>query len=327
VVIRSTVPAGTTRNVVLPLLEAESGLLCGRDFGLCFQPEFLREGVAIEDFFDPPKTVIGGYDDRSADTLAGLYDQIGGPLIRTSLEAAEMVKQVDNAWHAVKVAFANEVGRLCQGLGTDSHEVMGIFVRDTKLNISPNYLSPGFAFGGSCLPKDVRSICAVASENGIEVPLMRSILPSNDAQIGHALELIEGVCANRIGVLGVTFKTGTDDLRESPQVDLIGRILSGSDRAEVRVWDPNVTEQGLALAASHSSAASPGTRSALRMLPSLLVAVAEDLVRWADLIVVGHGTAENADLLRRAGKGKVVLDLARLPPDLRAEHGYIGVCW
>lgn len=327
VTVRSTVPATTTRNIILPILEASSGLRCGESFGLCFQPEFLREGVAIEDFFDPPKTVIGGIDARSMETLAAVYEQIEAPLIRTSLEAAEMVKQVDNAWHALKIAFANEVGRLSQSLQADSHEIMSIFCRDTKLNISQTYLRPGFAFGGSCLPKDLRAICNIAQQNRIELPLMRSILASNDAQIGHALELVRKTRLRRIAWLGATFKPDTDDLRESPHLDLIGRVLSSPEIAEVRVFDPNVTAEGLRLARAHSHASSHAMDLALRLLPSLLMDDVEELLDWASIVIVAHGTLETAEALRRCTKPKVVLDLALLPQDLRAEPGYQGVCW
>ena len=257
--------------------------------------------------------------------LAAVYTGIDAPLIRTSLEAAEMLKYVDNTWHALKVAFANEVGRICQRLGADSEEVMGIFVRDTKLNLSPYYLRPGFAFGGSCLPKDVRSICNLARKHDLEAPLLQSILPSNDVQIRHALALIEGSGARRIGFLGVTFKSGTDDLRESPQVELIGHLL-GSD-AELRLHDRNVTPAGVALARAHSNAASMRTRAALDAIPSLLIPSAGDLVDWADMVVVAHDTAECAEALRRGCAIKQVLDLARLPADLRGRPGYVGLCW
>jgi GDP-mannose 6-dehydrogenase len=324
VVVRSTVPAGTTGTVVRPILESESGRRCGIDFGLCFQPEFLREGVAVNDFFSPPKTVIGATDERSGKMLAALYAGIDAPLILTSIDSAEMLKHVDNTWHALKVAFANEVGRICQRLGADSEEVMGIFVRDTKLNLSPYYLRPGFAFGGSCLPKDVRSMCSIARSRGVEAPLLHSILPSNDVHIRHALALIDGSGAKRIGMLGVTFKTGTDDLRESPQLELVARLLDAE--VELRLHDRHITPAGISLAKAHSAASSAETRAALTALPDLLFPTAQDVVDWADIVVVAHATGESAQALR-ASIVKPVLDLARLPTDLRARPGYVGVCW
>jgi GDP-mannose 6-dehydrogenase len=324
VVVRSTVPAGTTRTIVQPILEHESGRRCGVDFGLCFQPEFLREGVAIADFFSPPKTVIGAVDERSGKALAALYAGIDAPLIFTSLESAEMLKCVDNTWHALKVAFANEVGRLCQRVGADSQEVMGIFVRDTKLNLSPYYLRPGFAFGGSCLPKDVRSMCSMAHKYQIDAPLMESILPSNAVQIRHALTLVENSGARRVGFLGVTFKIGTDDLRESPQLTLVAQLLNTD--VELRLHDRHVTPAGIALAKAHSSASSVETRLALRALPNLLLPTPHEVIDWADIVIVAHDTNEYADALREAD-AKPVLDLARLPTDLRERPGYVGVCW
>ena len=325
VVIRSTVPVGTTRGVVLPILESESGRACGSEFGLCFHPEFLREGVAIADFFAPPKTVIGAFDTRSGNLLSSLYESIDAPLIETSIEAAEMVKVVDNTWHAVKVSFANEVGKICQAVRVDSHEVMGIFVRDTKLNLSPYYMRPGFAFGGSCLPKDVRAISSLASLRGIEVPLIDSILRSNGTQIAHALDLVLRSRAGRIGFLGLTFKAGTDDMRESPQVDLIGRLLERG--IDVRAHDRNVTPGSLRLAAAHAKTANAHTQGALDRLPGLLEPDAAQLVDWAELVVVCHNTTEFSALVAAAGDGTRVLDLVRLPQPGRPRRDYAGICW
>ncbi|MDC7789438.1 nucleotide sugar dehydrogenase [Rhodoplanes sp. TEM] len=325
VVIRSTIPIGTTRNVVLPILEAESRKRCGEDFGLCFHPEFLREGVAIADFFAPPKTVIGGYDDRSAQMLAALYGAIQAPLVCTSIESAELVKYVDNTWHAVKVSFANEVGRICRTVGVDSHDVMNIFVQDRKLNLSAYYMKPGFAFGGSCLPKDVRAMQGLAESRAVRVPLIESLLSSNDCQIGHAAELIEKSGARRVGILGLTFKDGTDDLRESPQIDLVGRL---SVRGfAVRAYDSNVTTEGLALATAHAKAAKPDMRNGLRLLPYVLEGSAEELVAWADVIVVCHRTGEFVEAVEHAAAGKTIVDLVRLPDQVRSRAAYAGVCW
>ena len=324
VVVRSTVPAWTTRRVVLPILEEASGRRCGEDFGLCFQPEFLREGVAIADFFNPPQTVIGTLDARSGNIVAGLYASVDAPLVCTSLETAEMLKCVDNTWHALKVVFANEVGRICQRLGADSLEVMDIFVHDTKLNISPYYLRPGFAFGGSCLPKDVRAMCSIARAGGVGTPLLDSILPSNGEQISHALGLIERAGARRVGVIGLTFKTGTDDLRESPQLELVARLLEAG--IELRLHDRNITASGIGQAKSHAAPARDGLRRLWAALPDLLHDDVSAMIDWADIVVVAHATAENAALMRQAGD-KMLLDLAQLPADLRERPGYLGVCW
>lgn len=325
VVVRSTVMTNTTRQVVLPEIERVSGKRVGADFGLCFHPEFLREGVAIADFYAPPKTVIGEYDEKSGAMLAEIYRIIDAPLVRTSIEAAEMVKYVDNTWHAVKVAYANEIGKICQSLDVDSHQVMDIFVQDLKLNLSPYYLKPGFAFGGSCLPKDVRAITGLAHGNGVDVPLIDSLMRSNDAHVDHAFRLITERGAERVGILGVTFKDGTDDLRESPQIDLLGRLIEFGHK--VLVHDRNVNTAGIRLAGGYLKAATASTRIALQALPDLLTDTSDDLVAACDVIVVSHATPAFITALRKRLPGTTVIDLVRLPAELRAEPGYQGVCW
>jgi GDP-mannose 6-dehydrogenase len=325
VVIRSTIPAGTTRNVVLPALEEASGKKAGRDFGLCFHPEFLREGVAIADFFAPPKTVIGGIDDRSADALAAIYGSIEAPLIRTTIEAAEMVKYVDNTWHAVKVAFGNEVGRVAQALGIDSHEVMNIFCQDTKLNISSYYMKPGFAFGGSCLPKDLRGMQGLARKNGMELPMIGSVLNSNAWHLDHSFNLVKATGAKVVGMLGVTFKSGTDDLRESPQLELLGRLVAAG--YIVKVYDPNVTAAGIELAMAYMKTASDKTRAAVQALPQALCISAKALIEECDAVVVAHNTAEFRSALEHAPGDVAVVDLVRLPEKIRGRSKYQGICW
>jgi GDP-mannose 6-dehydrogenase len=326
VVIRSTIPVGTTRSVVIPLLEAESSKCCGLDFGLCFQPEFLRQGVAIKDFFSPPKTVIGGIDDRSAKSLAAVHAAVDAPVFCTTIETAELIKYVDNTWHAAKVAFANEIGNISRAVNVDSHDVMNIFVVDTKLNLSPYYLKPGYAFGGSCLPKDVRALNGLARSLSLNTPLIGSILESNDAHIEHALKLVERSGAQRIGVLGVTFKNGTDDLRESAQIDLIGRLLSRG--YEVRAYDSNVTVAGRTLAIAHGKTATPATRRVLDQLTDMLASSLDELIIWSDLVIVSHPTAEFADAVQRHQNSKHVLDLVHLSDEaLRRSDTYMGICW
>lgn len=213
VVMRCSVPPGSTMGVMVPAIEAASGLRHGEDFGICFNPEFLREGVAIADFHAPPKTVIGATDARAANMLARIYDRIDDKIITTTIEVAEMVKYVDNVWHATKVTFANEIGRLCKPLEVDSHAVMDIFVQDTKLNLSPYYLKPGFAYGGSCLPKEVRAVTHMAESLGVDLPLIANLDRSNKVQVEEALRMIRATGARRVAVLGLAFKPGTDDLR------------------------------------------------------------------------------------------------------------------
>ncbi len=224
VVIRSTVLPGTMRGLIIPVLEERSGKKAGAGFGICNNPEFLREGTAVSDFDSPPKTVIGEIDRQSGDTVASLYANLDAPLIRTTLETAEMVKYVDNSWHALKIGFANEIGNLSKASGVDGHKVMEIFSKDTKLNISSTYLKPGFAFGGSCLPKDLRALSYHAKIHDLELPILASILPSNELQVSRGLQMIIDKGNTRVGVLGFSFKAGTDDLRESPMIEVIERL-------------------------------------------------------------------------------------------------------
>lgn len=269
--------------------------------------------------------MIGGYDEASADMLARLYETIDAPCVRTTIEAAEMVKYVDNTWHATKVAFSNEIGKICKSINVDSHEVMGIFVKDTKLNLSPYYMRPGFAFGGSCLPKDLRAMRSIATEQNVSVPLIDSLLRSNDAQIDHAVDLVVKAGPMRVGLLGVTFKSNTDDLRESPHVDLMGRLIARG--FSVRVYDENISSAGIRLAAKHAKTATSWTQFALKMLPQLSAPSADELIDWADLVVVCHDTTDFAEALSRDGGMTDVLDLVRLPHSARRSEAYSGICW
>src|SRR5579863_758720 len=238
VVIRSTILPGTMRRIVIPVLEEYSGKKAGVDFGVCNNPEFLREGSAVKDYNAPPKTVFGESDRASGDLLAALYAKLDAPLIRTDIETAEMVKYVDNSWHALKIGFANEIGNLCKAFSIDAHEVMKIFCQDKKLNISPAYLLPGFAFGGSCLPKDLRALAYKAKTHDLTLPIMTSILPSNELQVARGLQLIMEGGSKRVGILGFSFKAGTDDLRESPMIEIIERLIGKG--YDLRIFDRNV---------------------------------------------------------------------------------------
>jgi GDP-mannose 6-dehydrogenase len=238
---RCSIPPGTTMKVMTPILERLSGKVLGRDFGVAFNPEFLREGVAIADFFAPPKTVIGTTCDRTAGIMRQIYAPVDGAPLMTSIETAEMVKYVDNVWHATKVCFANEVGRLAKSQGVDSHEVMEVFCQDTKLNLSPYYLKPGFAYGGSCLPKEVRAVAHIAKGAGVSLPLIEHLGTSNDEQIAQAVRMIAATGARRVCILGLAFKPGTDDLRESPILEVIAALREAG--VSVTAHDPAVTRR------------------------------------------------------------------------------------
>jgi GDP-mannose 6-dehydrogenase len=319
IVVRSTVLPGTTRQIVTPTLEAVSGNRAGVDFGVCFNPEFLREGTAVHDFFNPPKTVIGELNRPSGDVLAALYSNINAPLIRTDLETAEMIKYTDNAWHALKIGFANEIGNICKGLGIDSHQLMHHFCQDRKLNISPSYLKPGFAFGGLCLPKDLRALMKRASTLDLSLPILQAILPSNEQQLARGVRAVIDAGHRRVGILGLSFKAGTDDLRESPIVELAERLIGKG--FDLRIYDRNVT-----------LAKVTGTNRdyLLNRIPhvgSLLVPSVDDVLDHADTIVIGNADPEFENLPGEATDGRLVIDLVRVRNTRTVAGEYEGICW
>ncbi len=319
VVIRSTVLPGTMREVVIPALEGASGKKAGKDFGICFNPEFLREGTAVKDYYQPPKTVVGESDARAGDQLLGLYAGLQGPVIRTSLETAEMVKYVDNTWHALKVGFANEIGSICKPLGIDSVEVMQIFCQDTKLNISPYYLRPGFAFGGSCLPKDVRALRHRAKTLDVEVPILDSILPSNNAHVQRGIDMVLAHGKRRIGVLGFSFKAGTDDLRESPIVELIERLI-GKGYA-LQLYDQNVNLAKL------TGANRDYILNHIPHIASLMRDSIEQVLEHAEIVVIGNSAAEFTQIAAKLRPDQHVLDLVRLGGGTETHEQFEGICW
>ena len=319
VVFRSTMLPGTIRKLVIPTLEAASGKGVGTDFGVCINPEFLREGSAVADYLNPPKIVIGETDQRSGDLLADLYRDLTAPLFRTDIATAEMVKYADNAWHAVKVAFANEIGSFCKVAGIDSHRLMNIFCQDTKLNLSPYYLRPGFAFGGSCLPKDVRALAYIARINDLDLPLVNAILPSNEAQIARGIDLITKAGSKKVGVLGFSFKADTDDLRESPIVSLIEYLIGKG--YDLRLYDRNVNLAKLVGA---------NREYILKLIPhisQLMVESIQGILDHAEVIVVGNKSAEFADVLSKINNGQRVIDLVRVANETSQEGRYEGICW
>jgi GDP-mannose 6-dehydrogenase len=322
VVIRSTILPGTTRKIVIPILEENSLKKAGTDFGVCHNPEFLREGSAVKDFNFPPKTVIGECDQGSGDILSALYKKIDAPLIRTDLETAEMVKYVDNSWHALKIGFANEIGNVCKSLAVDAHNVMNIFCQDKKLNISCAYLSPGFAFGGSCLPKDLRALAYQARMHDLELPILSSILPSNEMQVGRGLQLIMNKGHRRIGILGFSFKAGTDDLRESPIVEVIERLVGKG--YDLRIYDSNVN------LASLVGANRDFVLNRLPHISRLMVDGIDPVLDHAQTVVIGNKDPEFQNVPERLRDEQILVDFVRIT-DHCSENGnngnYDGICW
>lgn len=319
VVLRSTILPGTMRRVVIPVLEETSGKKAGTDFGVCNNPEFLREGSAVLDFAIPPKTVIGELDQASGDLLAALYAKIDAPLIRTDVETAEMIKYIDNSWHALKIGFANEIGNLCKSFSIDAHKAMDIFCQDKKLNISPAYLKPGFAFGGSCLPKDLRALAYSAKLHDLELPILNSILPSNELQVARGLQLIIEKGRKRIGILGFSFKEGTDDLRESPMIEIIER-LSGKGY-DVRIYDKNVQVARLV------GANRDFILNRIPHISRLMVDNIDAVLQHAETIVIGNKSTEFESVPQRLQAGQNLVDFVRIS-NYRSNNGeYSGICW
>ena len=320
VVVRSTVLPGTTHRVVIPALERTSGKKYGEGFGVSVNPEFLREGTALADFRKPPLTLVGHNHSADASGTIALYQSIDAPLVSTSIRVAEMMKYTSNTWHALKVCFANEIGNLCKKLEVDSHEVMDIFCRDEKLNMSPYYLKPGFAFGGSCLPKDVRALQYRAKEVDVDLPVISQILPSNRQQIQLAFEQIMETGKKKVGLLGFSFKAGTDDLRESPIV-ILAEMLLGKG-CSLRIYDKNVSLAKLV------GANKEYIERQIPHLSSLLCATTGDVVETSEVIVVGNQSAEFREALTRCRPDQIIIDLVRLPivaSLLQAD--YRGICW
>ncbi|MEP9415049.1 nucleotide sugar dehydrogenase [Gordonia sp. VNQ95] len=321
VVYRSTMVPGTCENLLIPILERTSGKRVGVDFGVCVNPEFLREGTSVRDFNEPPKTVVGQSDSRSGAMVEAIYDGLPGPRFRVPIAVAEMMKYVDNSFHALKAGFANEVGAICASLGIDSHEVMDIFLADTKLNISPAYLRPGFAFGGSCLPKDVRALTHVARRNDVEVPVLSNLLFSNEAHLRRAVEAIMRQHKRKIGIFGLSFKPGTDDLRESPLVELAERLLGKG--FDVKIFDSNVNLSRL-MGANRAY-----IEERLPHLGELLTGDLSAVAEHAEVLVIGSQDPQVSYMLSTLDDDRLVLDLVRVPEahGRRDRLNYTGIAW
>ncbi|MEK6287210.1 MAG: UDP-glucose/GDP-mannose dehydrogenase family protein [Acidobacteriota bacterium] len=319
VAMRSTMLPGTIEQVVIPTLEVFSGKRAGRDFGVAVNPEFLREGTSIYDFSHPPFTLIGADDEESLLPLQRLYASIEAPLVNVGIKEAEMVKYACNSFHALKVTFANEIGNISKALGVDSHVVMDVFCKDTKLNLSPYYLKPGFAFGGSCLPKDLRAITYKAKELDVEAPMLNSILLSNRQQIDRAVDTVLRSGRKNVGVLGLSFKAGTDDLRESPMVTLIETLIGKG--LKLTIYDRDVELARLFGA---------NKQYIEREIPHISSLMNSDLgavIEQAEIIIIGKKEDEFRVLAEKLNNGRLIIDLVRLfdVPDTRKQ--YQGICW
>jgi GDP-mannose 6-dehydrogenase len=304
VVIRSTILPGTVTKEVIPTIEEFSGKRAGQDFGVCYNPEFLREGSAVKDFRFPPKTVIGELDRASGDLVAALYDRVQAPLLRTDLKTAEMIKYVDNSWHALKIGFANEIGNLCDSFGVDADNVMNIFCQDKKLNISSAYLRPGFAFGGSCLPKDIRALSYQAKMHDLQLPILNSVLPSNEVQIARGVKLVIETGNSRVGILGFSFKAGTDDLRESPVIEVIERLIGKG--YDLRIYDRNVNIAALV------GANRDFILNRIPHISKLMVFSTDEVLAHAQTVVIGNHDPEFSQIQFKLREDQRLVDFVRI---------------
>jgi GDP-mannose 6-dehydrogenase len=320
IVIRSTVMPGTIDSVVIPAIERTAGKSAGQGFAVCSNPEFLREGTSIKDFYDPPFTLIGAHDPAHAERVAALYAGIEAPLRITAVRVAEMVKYVCNCFHGLKVGFANEIGNVCKALDIDSHEVMRLFCEDRKLNISPAYLRPGFAFGGSCLPKDLRAITYQAKTLDVETPILSSLLESNRQQVERAYGMVMAAGQRHVGVLGLAFKAGTDDLRESPMVALIEMLIGKG--MHVSIYDPHVTS------ANVIGANREYVEREIPHIWSLMRGGIAEVLADAETVVIGNSASEFREIGDRLRDGQAVIDLARaFGSRTSSGSAYQGICW
>ena len=320
VVIRSTVLPGTTESSLIPILEQYSGKQAGREFGVCFNPEFLREGSSLKDFHSPPFTLVGVTEQRDAQAVHALYGWLDAEFIVQDIRTAEMVKYINNSYHALKVAFANEVGRLCHALDIDSHDVMDIFCKDTKQNLSGYYLKPGYAFGGSCLPKDLRAILYKGKSLDVPLEVLQATLQSNRTQIERGVEMVQEAGHTKVGLLGLSFKAGTDDLRESPLVSLV-ETLHGRGY-QVKIFDPNVSLSRLV-----------GSNKAyieqeLPHVSKMLLESIDEVIDGSDTIVVGNPNPQFREAIQQVPDSKIIIDLVRIMPQVdEAPANYRGIGW
>ncbi len=318
IVVRSTVMPGTIDDVVIPAIERTSGKKYGQGFAVCSNPEFLREGTSIKDFYDPPFTLVGTHDPVHAEPLTALYTGVDAPMHVVAVRVAEMVKYACNCYHGLKVGFANEIGNLCKALGVDSHEVMRLFCEDKKLNISAAYLKPGFAFGGSCLPKDLRAVVHRGRVEDVPMPILEGVLHSNQRQIERAFHMVQAAGSRRVGVLGLAFKAGTDDLRESPMVALIEMLMGKG--FQLAIYDRDVSQANLIGA---------NREYIEREIPhiwTLMCGTIPEVLERSETVVIGNGSKEFRSLNGELD-GRMVIDLARALGGRTSGASYQGIAW
>jgi len=319
-VIRSTVQPGTVDEAIKPRLEAGSGKRAQKDFGLCFQPEFLREGSSIKDYDHPPFTIVGSESDQATLVLRELLGHLPCEFVVTGVRTAEAMKYACNAFHALKVTFANEMGRLAQSMQVDSREVMRLMCKDTHLNISPAYLRPGFAFGGSCLPKDLKALLYIGRQRDVTTPMLSGVLSSNHTHVEHALDMVLARGQRNVGMLGLSFKTGTDDLRESPLVTLAERFIGKG--LQLRIYDPEVNLSRI------MGANKRYIETSIPHISQLMCSTVEEMIEPSEILVVGIGHPALIDrVVALARPGQYVLDLVNIPDRARLRAEYQGICW
>ncbi|MFL6278395.1 MAG: UDP-glucose dehydrogenase family protein [Blastocatellia bacterium] len=319
VVMRSTMLPGTIEQTVVPTLEVYSGKRAGRDFGVAINPEFLREGTSVQDFDHPPFTLVGADDEDAAAPLRRLYANVDAPTVSIGIREAEMVKYACNAFHAVKITFANEIGNLCKAMGVDSHQVMEAFCKDTKLNLSPYYLKPGFAFGGSCLPKDLRALSHRAKELDVETTMLNAILASNRRQVERAVDMVLATGRKNVGVLGLSFKPGTDDLRESPMVTLVETLIGKG--MKLSIYDRDVELARL------FGANKEYIENGIPHISQLLCTDLDEVIEQAEVVIIGKKENEFRRLADKLNNGRVIIDLVRLLEVEDGRKSYRGLCW
>ena len=317
VAIRSTIMPGTCDKVA-GIIASVSGKTRNTDFAIVDNPEFLREGSAVHDYYNPPLTLIGSDNKKAAQKMAQLYEKIPGEIILTELKVAEIMKYVNNTFHALKISFANEVGNICKELDINSHEVMEIFSKDRQLNISPYYLKPGFAYGGSCLPKDLRGLQTLAHDLYLAVPVIDNIHKTNDIQIQRAIKLVFKYWNKKLGFLGLSFKAGTDDLRNSPTVEVIEALLGKG--CDIKIFDKNINVSIL------TGTNKEYINNKIPHLSNLLVDDVNELIESSDVLVVSTKEKEFSCLLKERSD-KVIIDLVNLDEHIKTFPEYIGINW